>query len=491
MKLIDSPYGLSLTQDRRQDRRQKMDGVTYLNVERDNGGILLDLSEGGMCISVANPLAKSAQIQFSLWIEENRSIEGTGQVCWLSESGRSAGVRFLSVQKESREKIRECLAGSGFPVKKTTSDAATETAATTPSPSQALARPETHTPPPATHTPETPGKDPALASPLFFLPKKREPDEVSTDHYSSPEQTYTWHPENASENDADTVVAYRSAITSTAEPEEEEDEENRQSNKALLAATVFFALLAVSVAAVMAYPSKFSQLRQFAASLTVGPADTTPAPVEAPRPRRVRNRRVARPRVPSGPQRGSRAVRDVESFYAPRSGQTALPVQVTGYDQQRWLATATSRRFVPTEAQPSSPDTNATSSNYGSIGKTATNSPAPAPTGTATSSSPEGTESLRVDGGLVEEGAVSPTFSPLNLDGQTLVAKPIVVEAVIGKDGGVKDVRLVSSPASNLAQAVVSAVKLWRYRPFYRNGRPVEFVTRITFDFSLPNGNMH
>jgi outer membrane biosynthesis protein TonB len=54
----------------------------------------------------------------------------------------------------------------------------------------------------------------------------------------------------------------------------------------------------------------------------------------------------------------------------------------------------------------------------------------------------------------------------------------------------VEDVRLLSSPASKLAEAVVSAVKQWRYRPFYRDGKPVEFVTRITFDFSLPNGSM-
>jgi TonB family protein len=98
---------------------------------------------------------------------------------------------------------------------------------------------------------------------------------------------------------------------------------------------------------------------------------------------------------------------------------------------------------------------------------------------------------LRVDGGLVDEGSVSPTFAPLNLDGQTLDPKPIVVEAVIGKDGGVEDVRLLSTTTSELAEAVVSAVKQWRYRPFYRDGQPVEFVTRITFDFSLPNAPSH
>ena len=96
---------------------------------------------------------------------------------------------------------------------------------------------------------------------------------------------------------------------------------------------------------------------------------------------------------------------------------------------------------------------------------------------------------LRVDGGFLDEGPVSPTFAPLNLDGQTLSSKPIVVEAVIGIDGGVKNARLVNTPASKLSEAVVSAVKRWHYRPFYRDGQPIEFVTRITFNFSLPNAN--
>jgi TonB family protein len=93
---------------------------------------------------------------------------------------------------------------------------------------------------------------------------------------------------------------------------------------------------------------------------------------------------------------------------------------------------------------------------------------------------------LRNDGALVEEG--SPVAKPLNPDNRTSSPEPIVVEAVVGKDGGVKNVRLISPPGSKLAGAVVDAVKRWRYRPLYENGQPVEFTTRITFDFPAPHG---
>jgi periplasmic protein TonB len=180
-------------------------------------------------------------------------------------------------------------------------------------------------------------------------------------------------------------------------------------------------------------------------------------------------------------------------FDAPRADSTAFAVTATDATHRRWLASASGRRLVPDNAPSATPASPPASTSLpGNDGATvAANPQAPASTADASLQPQRQMGSLRVDGGLIEEGAVNPTFAPLNLDGQQLDSKPIVVEAVIGKDGGVEDVRLVSAPASQLAQAVVSAVKLWRYRPFYRDGQPIEFVTRITFNFSLPNANTH
>jgi TonB family protein len=62
---------------------------------------------------------------------------------------------------------------------------------------------------------------------------------------------------------------------------------------------------------------------------------------------------------------------------------------------------------------------------------------------------------------------------------------PVVLEALVGKDGTVEKLSTVSGD-SQLATAATDAVRQWRFKPFFRNGSPEEFQTRITVDFRLP-----
>ncbi len=60
----------------------------------------------------------------------------------------------------------------------------------------------------------------------------------------------------------------------------------------------------------------------------------------------------------------------------------------------------------------------------------------------------------------------------------------VVLQAVIGKQGTIENLRVVSGHPM-LVQAALDAVKQWRYRPYLRNGEPVEVETQITVNFSL------
>jgi periplasmic protein TonB len=60
----------------------------------------------------------------------------------------------------------------------------------------------------------------------------------------------------------------------------------------------------------------------------------------------------------------------------------------------------------------------------------------------------------------------------------------VELRAIIGTDGTVQRIEVVSGHPL-LAQAAVSAVRQWRYRPTLLNGRPVEVDTHITVDFRL------
>jgi TonB family protein len=60
----------------------------------------------------------------------------------------------------------------------------------------------------------------------------------------------------------------------------------------------------------------------------------------------------------------------------------------------------------------------------------------------------------------------------------------VALSVVIGTDGTVGDISLISGPPE-LAQSAIDAVKQWRYQPTTLNGNPVEVATRVDILFSL------
>jgi TonB family protein len=62
---------------------------------------------------------------------------------------------------------------------------------------------------------------------------------------------------------------------------------------------------------------------------------------------------------------------------------------------------------------------------------------------------------------------------------------PVVLNALVGVDGSVRKVEVISGNPQ-LVNAAADAVRQWRFRPHNLKGRPVEFETRITVNFQLP-----
>lgn len=71
--------------------------------------------------------------------------------------------------------------------------------------------------------------------------------------------------------------------------------------------------------------------------------------------------------------------------------------------------------------------------------------------------------------------------------GRERIEGTVVLMTVIGKDGSVQDVQVVSG-LPLLAQAAIDAVKQWRYKPYLLNGEPVEIDSRVTINFTLARG---
>lgn len=60
----------------------------------------------------------------------------------------------------------------------------------------------------------------------------------------------------------------------------------------------------------------------------------------------------------------------------------------------------------------------------------------------------------------------------------------VVIKALIGKDGHIKDLQVLSGP-KELVAAATGAVEQWRYRPWVIKGDVVEVETVITANFNL------
>jgi len=90
---------------------------------------------------------------------------------------------------------------------------------------------------------------------------------------------------------------------------------------------------------------------------------------------------------------------------------------------------------------------------------------------------------VRVSQGVMQGMVISkvpPSYPP-----DVRIQGPVVMAVVIGKDGNVRAVSLVSGHPM-LAHAAIEAVKQWKFRPYLLNGNPVEVDTQITVNFTPP-----
>jgi protein TonB len=103
----------------------------------------------------------------------------------------------------------------------------------------------------------------------------------------------------------------------------------------------------------------------------------------------------------------------------------------------------------------------------------------------AKSPEPTSVKRIRVASRVVEANLihdVPPQYPPEA--GRARLEGAVVLMAVIGQDGCVKEVR-VESGLPILAQAAIDAVKQWRYKPYLIDGEPVEVDSRITINFTV------
>jgi TonB family protein len=105
---------------------------------------------------------------------------------------------------------------------------------------------------------------------------------------------------------------------------------------------------------------------------------------------------------------------------------------------------------------------------------------------------PVSTQSFSEPVALSEEAArallirsVDPSYPP-EATSQKLHG-PVVLQATIGRDGSVEDLKIVRG-AFVLCKAAITAVKQWKFQPYTLNGHPAQTQTTLTITFTAPTG---
>jgi TonB family protein len=153
-----------------------------------------------------------------------------------------------------------------------------------------------------------------------------------------------------------------------------------------------------------------------------------------------------------------------------------LEVEVVAGDDHRTLRPGTNS--VHLDLQPASPPDPATTP---ASSGTPSEAPSDASSETKVSAAAERVQ-MSTDTSAVVTHSVEPGY-PL-LARQMKVQGSVILQALIGRDGLIQDLRILSgSPI--LATAAEEAVRQWHFKPHYQSGEAVETQARITVNFTI------
>jgi hypothetical protein len=100
------------TRERRLQMRATPASSAYIALDDINGGTILNISETGIAVGAADPLAVAdylPHVRFRLPNVEQR-IKVSAQVVWLAESKKEVGLRFVDLSTEVRNQIANWIA---------------------------------------------------------------------------------------------------------------------------------------------------------------------------------------------------------------------------------------------------------------------------------------------------------------------------------------------------------------------------------------------
>jgi TonB family protein len=491
--------------DRRTHSRHRIRALAYVELGENNGGIVLNISEGGFGVRAAEAIQEDSLSRLRFQMQyATQPLEMSGKIAWTSESRREAGVRFTDLRDEALSEIRTWIlqevspgrSPKQFPVARRSFGATPEKNETISDEFSKGEIVEAETQDDADHQVAGPSIIPDSKSKFSGPMVSRAPAERQEYGATLFPKAASTAPGSRLPVTALPAISKPGSVPSVSRaqnaPENWMDFRVQMGRGWMVAALVTF-LVAISFSAGMAVRrGGLAGLRRNADTPPSASAQTQNSVPAAP-PARTPSKPLQIDIVDSSNQRWTIPA----NTSAPHSGANGAGIESRGspHDSSENIATPTSglrpapehqdaggASAVPSQKGASPTRLSLPEHSVSASGSVAVSSQRSlvVPAESSQSTSPTG-KNLQV-GQLVN--LVDPLYPPEAE--QKHIEGTVRIHATIGVDGSIKDLQPLSGPAS-LLPAALTAVREWRYNPTLLNGQPIETQEDISVVFRLPN----
>ena len=101
--------------ERRHHSRAALRSVAYIELGENNGGLILNIAEGGIAVQSAETIAGDFFPQMRLRLPNSQQwIEAKGKLAWIGESRKEAGIQFVDLDNNARRRIQDWVSSTAF-----------------------------------------------------------------------------------------------------------------------------------------------------------------------------------------------------------------------------------------------------------------------------------------------------------------------------------------------------------------------------------------
>ncbi len=246
------------------------------------------------------------------------------------------------------------------------------------------------------------------------------------------------------------------------------DPERRQRRRLILALFLFLSAIGIVIYKNRTAPTTSEVVTVQSPPLASPPANEASSDIEPPQTKAAEEAQHEKHKSKHKPEKAGSAIVRAESYTPTVSRKALPPLEVEVF---------AGGRPVPLKAKPANAIHVDTSN--GTEGR-ASSSAQTDDSGLAMSAS----DRVRISPEALQvlSHPVDPNY-PL-LAREMKVQGSVVLDAVIGRDGAIQTLKIVSGPTI-LANAAMEAVRQWRFKPYYQEGEAVETEARITVNFTI------